>query len=263
MNVIPCVQRVSSRQRSWNPLIRCSESHKTFIYGIFHYKHICAQRTEPWLLFYITASSLGHLKNFSWNHEITTGQKPWLCRCIPCTVRDTLGSSGVEFGLSGMRYEKKHCPFTMTKHGSFSVLQRGHLFGLSWKPLVTKGNISSTTLHHGTSLWFRKLLIKFRLNFGTEFGRHLSSSLISIKNCLDPSCIYSLPWYSASHNSIYVFRLHANPSIMAYSQHLGYDNPVPGQTAEYLTWQLCPKCWSPILAVESMRISFVLILYFC
>lgn len=46
---------------------------------------------------------------------------------------------------------KKHCTFTMVEHGSFSVLQSGHLFNLFWKPLLTKAN-STAMLHYGTSL---------------------------------------------------------------------------------------------------------------
>lgn len=63
--------------------------------------------------------------SFSWKHWITTCQKPWLCLCIPCMVGDTLGCSGVKFGLSDIKYEKKCCPFTVAEHGSFSVLQSG------------------------------------------------------------------------------------------------------------------------------------------
>lgn len=150
--------------------------------------------------------------SFSWNHWITTCQKLWLCLCISCMVGDTLGSSGVKFGLSSIRYEKKYCPFTMAEYGSFSVLRSG--LSCLESPYLPKA-ISSTILCYGTSLWFRKLFIEIRLNFITEFGRCLSSSLISIKNVLDPSCIHSLQLYSASHCSMCLFRVHPNPSIVA------------------------------------------------
>lgn len=45
--------------------------------------------------------------SFSWNHWITTCQKPLLHLCIPCTVADTLGSSGVKIGLSYHKILKK------------------------------------------------------------------------------------------------------------------------------------------------------------
>lgn len=116
--------------------------------------------------------------SFSWRHWITACQKPWLCLCISCMVGDTLGSSGVKFGLSDRRYEKKCCPFPMAEHGSFSVLQSG----LSClESLYLLKAFAFTLLCYGTSLWFRKLFLEIRLNFITKFGRHLSSSLMSIK----------------------------------------------------------------------------------
>lgn len=202
-----------------------------------------------------------HRMSFSWNHWITSCQKPWLCLCITCVVGDTLGSFGLKFGLSGRRYKKKCGPFTMTEHGSFSELQSG----LSClESLYLLKAISSTTLYCGASLWFRKLFIEIRLNFITKFFRHLSSSLISIKKILGPSCIHSLQLYPASHCSMCLFRAHPNPSIVAQS-HLPGLGPYssPSLATDDFKWQLCPSSCCPILDVKSMRVSFILILSSC
>lgn len=90
-------------------------------------------------------------------------------------------------------------------------LNTSHLFGWPWKPLPTKENIFHTII-----LLFQET-DKFTPNFDTEFSRHLSSSLSQLKIAWTYHAF--ILWYSASRNSIHVFRVHPIAFII-YSHHL-------------------------------------------
>lgn len=90
-------------------------SHRTFIYsGMIMSSSIastCVPRELNWGCFSTSQTPPWDIQNeFLLEPLNTTCQKPWLCLCIPCTMEDTLGSSGVKFGLSDIKYGKKCCP---------------------------------------------------------------------------------------------------------------------------------------------------------
>lgn len=87
---------------------------------------MCAQGTELWLLFCITSPPWDIQSEF-----LLEALNKYMSKTMAVPMhalhggRHTLGYSGVKFGLSDIKYEKKCCPFTLAGHGSFSVLQSG------------------------------------------------------------------------------------------------------------------------------------------
>lgn len=181
-----------SRHRAWNPFFRYTESCKTFVYSrMFVASSIASTHVPRDLNSACFSAFLEHLQCVSPGTMKTAGQNQWLWQGVLYIVGDTSTSPGAEFGFWGIRYEKKHCTFTVVEHGSFSVLQSSHLFSLFWKPLLTKGKLyCNATLWDQPHSWGCSLTVDSIYAEVLYWVKQTSFFFcLPTKNCLDPSCV--------------------------------------------------------------------------